>query len=278
MAYKSILTVLTGGRLAGSAVEGAAEVTLRAEGHLEVLSLGVDVSAPGYYYAGANALIEQQSLERAREEAAQGAADAEAALKTRTLRWSVTSGVAQIGTIQHLVGTHSRFSDLVVLPKPYGAGREMADEAVIEAALFAGNVPVLVLPNGTAPPPFRKIVVAWNQSAEAMGAIRAALPFLQAAELTNIVIVDPPRHAADRSDPGGALSQMLARHGVKAEISVVAGTMPRTSDTLLRHASDQAADLLVMGAYGHSRFREAILGGATRDILEAADRAVFMHH
>jgi nucleotide-binding universal stress UspA family protein len=122
------------------------------------------------------------------------------------------------------------------------------------------------------------VVLAWNQSAEAMGAIRAALPFLVDADACNIVIVDPPRHGADRSDPGGALSQMLARHGVKPEISVVAGTMPRTADVLLRHSGDWQADLLVMGAYGHSRFREAVLGGATRDMLEAATLPVLMNH
>ena len=278
MAYKTILTVISGGTLEGSALEGAAAIAQRCDAHLEVLSIGVDVSAPGYYYAGANALIEQQSLERAREEAAAGEAAAKAALEGLALRWSVAAGVAQIGTIQHLVGGHARFSDLVVLPRPYGESKGVSDEAVLEAALFAGNVPVLVLPDKPLPERFGKAVIAWNQSAEAMGAIRAALQFLIEADVCNIVIVDPPRHGSDRSDPGGALSQMLARHGVKTEISVVAGTMPRTADVLLRHVNDQSADLMVMGAYGHSRFREAIIGGATRDMLEATTVPVLMNH
>ena len=67
-------------------------------------------------------------------------------------------------------------------------------------------------------------------------------------------------------------------HGVRAEVSVLARTLPRISDILARHVRDQNADLLVMGAYGHSRFREAILGGATRNMLEQAEVPVLMAH
>jgi nucleotide-binding universal stress UspA family protein len=71
---------------------------------------------------------------------------------------------------------------------------------------------------------------------------------------------------------------MLVRHGVRAEVVVLAKTAPRVSDTLARHVLDQDADLLVMGAYGHSRFREFLLGGATRDMLEHAAVPVLMAH
>ncbi|MEM1431268.1 MAG: universal stress protein [Pseudomonadota bacterium] len=278
MAYKSILTVTMGGTVEGSALDGAVAMAEQCDAHLEVLALGVDETTPGYYYAGANAMIEQQAIDRAREEAAATEAAVRQVLEGRAVRWSVVTGVAQIGTIQHLVGGHARFSDVVVLPKPYGDGRTTADEAVLEAALFSGNVPVLVLPEGQLPKAPERVVVAWNQSAEAMGAIRAALPLIVAANLTNIVIVDPPRHSADRSDPGGYLSQMLSRHGARPEVAVVSATMPKIADVLIRHCSDREADLLVMGAYGHSRFREALLGGATRDVLESASLPVFMHH
>ncbi len=108
--------------------------------------------------------------------------------------------------------------------------------------------------------------------------MRAALPLLKAADLVNIAIVDPSSHGPERSDPGGALSQLLSRHGVKTEVSVLAKTMPRVSDVLNRHVRDTDADMMVMGAYGHSRFREAILGGTTRNMLEQAEVPVFMAH
>ncbi len=76
-----------------------------------------------------------------------------------------------------------------------------------------------------------------------MAAIKQALPLMQAAEMVNIAVIDPPRHGPDRSDPGGALSQMLSRHGVKSEISVLAKTMPRVCDVLQRHARTSAPSL-----------------------------------
>jgi nucleotide-binding universal stress UspA family protein len=138
-------------------------------------------------------------------------------------------------------------------------------------------VPVLVLPQGQPiPEEPGRIVVAWNRSPEALAAIRAALPLLIRAKAVDIAIIDPDDYGPERSDPGGALAQWLARHGVRAEISVLARTLPRVSEVLIRHLRDRQADLLVMGAYGHSRFREAILGGATRELLETAPVPVLM--
>ena len=278
MGYKSLLTVISDVHIEASALDAAMALTMAQDGHLDVLALGVDHSAPGYYYTGTNALIEQATLEQARQDAATADAAVRAGLEKQPIRWAVDTALAQIGTIQSLVGQRARFADLVVLPKPYGAGKGLIDEAVLEAALFSGGAPLLVLPPGSVITRPQRVVLAWNQSAEALAAIRAALPLLQSAALANIVIVDPPRHGPDRADPGGMLSQMLSRHGVRAEISVIAGTMPRTADVLVRHCVDQEADLLVMGAYGHSRFREAIMGGPTRDMLEAATLPVFMSH
>jgi nucleotide-binding universal stress UspA family protein len=151
--------------------------------------------------------------------------------------------------------------------------------AVLEAALFEGDAAVLVVPEAGLPAQFgRKIVVGWNESVEALAAIRAALPLLQAADEVDVAIVDPAVHDADRSDPGGELCTMLSRHGVTVEASVLAKTMPKIADVLSRHARDEGADLLVMGAYGHSRFRQSILGGATRDTLASVTLPVLMAH
>ena len=75
-----------------------------------------------------------------------------------------------------------------------------------------------------------------------------------------------------------ATCESARAHGVRAEVSILSRTLPRVSDVILRFVKEHAMDLLVMGAYGHSRFREAILGGATRDILESADLPVLMAH
>lgn len=282
MAYKSILTVLTRAADAELAIGSAARLARAQDAHLDVLVLGVDRTQVGYSYIGSGAIMMQVSLDRAEAEARETEAAAKAALGAQSpgLRASVEAAVTQLGALGEIVAQRARFADLVVLPRPYGEGKGAESEAVIESALFEGKVPVLVLPEkglGEADQP-RRIVVAWNQSAEAMTAARLALPLLKAAERVDITVIDPPPHGPERSDPGGLLCQMLVRHGVHAEVSVLARSLPRVSDVLARHVWDQNADMLVMGAYGHSRFREAILGGATRNMLEKAEVPVLMAH
>ncbi len=279
MAYKSLLTVLTDTKLAEAPIAQGISLAVANNGHLDVLSLGVDRSQSGYYYAGANAMVLQETLSRAHEEAEQIEKFAISRLEISGVRWGTETGVAQIADLGRHVAQRARFADLVILPKPYGSGHGSELEPTIEAALFEGQAPVLVVPDGATPLADAKCVsIAWNESAEALIAIRAAMPILKNADLVRVVVVDPPSHGPNRSDPGGMLSQLLSRHGVKVEIDVLSITLPRVSDVIMRHAKDSDCDMVVMGAYGHSRFREAILGGATRNMLEQAEVPVFMAH
>jgi len=282
MGYKSILTILNDAARADRVIAAAAGITMAQEGHLEVVCLGIDRTQVGYSYMGVTPGLLQIAQDRAEAEAkgvesvVRDALDAQSA----TLRHSVETAVASIGGVGDLVALRARFADLVVLDRPYGAGRSVEEEAIAEAAMFDGQAPVLILPDDIPKAPIRpkQIVLAWNQSREALTAVRYAMPFLRRAEHVCITIIDPPVHGPERSDPGGALCQMLVRHGVRAEVTVLARTLPRVSDVLMRHVADRNADLLVMGAYGHSRFREAILGGATRNMLEQTTVPVLMAH
>lgn len=281
MSYKTISTIVTQAAQAESGVEAAARLAMALDAHLDVLALGLDRTQVGYSYVGGGAVMLQVAMDRAEADAKAAEAAARKALDAQpgTLRWAVEGAVAQMGGLVDLVALRARFADLVVLPQPYGDNIGAEAEAVVEAALFEGQAPVLVLPSKpTANALPSRIVIGWNQSREAMVAVRRALPFLKKAALVNIAVIDPPAHGPERSDPGGALCQMLVRHGVKAEVSVLARAMPRISDVLNRHVRDMDADMLVMGAYGHSRFREAILGGATRNMLENAEVPVLMAH
>ena len=279
MSYKSLVTVLTETAHATAPIAHSTALATELDAHVEALCLGVDRTQSGYYYAGANAMILQETLDRARVEAGEVAAFAKDLLQKSGVRWSLEDGVAQLADIARHVALRARFSDLVVLGQPYGEGRGAEMEAVVEAALFDGDTPVLVVPDKGDPMPRPKtVVIAWNQSREAMTAVRAALPFLRSAELVRVVVIDPAQHGPERSDPGGFLGQMLARHGVHCEIDVLSKTLPHVSDVINRHVQDKEAGLVVMGAYGHSRFREAILGGATRNMLEQATVPVLMAH
>ena len=281
MAYKSLLTVATAPDRIGAAVAAAATICRKADAHLDVLALGVDRTQVGYSYVGAGAVVLQVAMDRAEQEARANEKAVKEALAAQGpgLRSATETAVTQMGALTELVAARARYADLVVLPKPYGETSGPESEAVIEAAMFEGMAPVLVVPqSGLKAPVPRHVVLAWNQSREAIVAARRALPFLKQAEMVTITVIDPPPHGPERSDPGGLLCQLLVRHGVKAEVSVLARTLPRISDVLHRACRDLDADLLVMGAYGHSRFREAILGGATRNMLEQAEIPVFMAH
>jgi nucleotide-binding universal stress UspA family protein len=278
MDYKTIVTFVREFDSERRTLEAAAAMAEARGGHLTVVCLGIDRTQPGAYYAGANAIALQQTLAEAQAEAAALEAKAREMLKGRP-RCNVVAVTAQIGAVGPLVADFSQYADLTVAAKPYGEGRHVEDIAIVEGALFGYRTPILVLPPGVdaavAP---KSVVVAWNESLEALTAVRAALPFLAKASKVNIAIIDPPQHSPDRSDPGGNIAELLARHGIRSDISILAKTMPRVSDVLVRHAQELGADLIVMGGYGHSRFREAILGGATRNMLEVSPVPVLMAH
>jgi len=277
MSYKTILTVVTEPKAAHLAA--AVDIARNADAHLDVLSLGIDRAQNEYYYAGATAMVHPESLAQAQKDAKAAQEEVERRMAAEDIRWASDTAVAQIGAIGSVVGFRARFADLVIQAQPYGNGGGADSEAIVEAALFDGHAPVLILPHGHKGTGFgNRVVLAWNQSEEALAAAKAALPILKRAALVDITVIDPPKHGPERSDPGGLLSQFLSRHGVKTEISVLARTMPRVSEVLNRHVIDRDADMVVMGAYGHSRFREAILGGATRHMLEMAKVPVLMAH
>lgn len=280
MTCKTLMSVLTIRPGAAATDHGALEAAIamaRArDAHLELLCIGLDDSAYGFFYGDATLAVLSDGPDRALDAARALEAALRSRLEGEDIRWSLERAVAQQGALAGLVAERARFADLVLLPRPYGTSRDEVDVVLLEAALFAADVPVLMLPPGVTAPDFARVVIAWNRAPEALSAIRAALPLLQQARAVDIAIIDPDGYGAERSDPGGALAQWLSRHGVRAEISVLARTLPRVSEVLLRHLRDREADLLVMGAYGHSRLREAILGGVTREMLETAPLPVLL--
>ena len=279
MAYKSILTILTDPDEVAAVLNAAIPFAETQGAHLDVLCLGIDRTQTGYYFAGATTLMHEETILQAQTEANAIEAAARAELGRSALSWGVDAMVAQSASVSGLVARWARFADLVILPKPYGNGQYSDAPVIVESAMFTGNAPVIVLANGA---PLHgkpeRVVVAWNESAEAMMAVRSALALLQSAREVDVCIIAPERHSPEVSDPGAELSRLLSRHGVKVSVSILAQTLPRVSEMIARHVADTDADLLVMGAYGHSRFREAILGGATRNMLEHAKVPVFMAH
>ncbi|NNK78065.1 MAG: universal stress protein [Litoreibacter sp.] len=277
MSYRTISTIVHDTQHPLGAMEAAINISRDLAAHLSVLAVGIDVTEPSFYYAGAEAVTMADNLERARESANELKEAADTRLSKADIAWDVQHVTLQLSAFNSYIGNNTRFSDLVVLPKPYGPERNTQDQTIAEAALFSAGCPVLFIPeSGQAPKPGGRVLLAWNNGDEALAAAQAAMPYLHAASLVEIIIIDPPQHAPDRSDPGGALAQYLSRHGVTCEIAVLAKTEPRICDILLHRANEMGCDLIVMGAYGHSRMREAIFGGATRTMMEKTNVPVLM--
>jgi len=278
MAFRSICVIITDKMGDADALASAAAIAAREDAHLDVFCLGIDVTRYEAMPVGAATAILDSGVEEARAHAADLEKWVNTVLANAELKLSVDSVVAPQLGLDTLIGRLGRYADLIVASKPYGTGRTPLQVNVVEAELLGTVAPVLVVPQGGCEKPFKRVLVGWNESSESFNAIRAALPLLRAATKVDIVMVDPPSHSPERSDPGGSLGLMLARQGVKAEVSILSRTLPRVSEILDRFATEHGCDLLVMGAYGHSRFREAILGGATRDLLEKAHIPLLMAH
>ncbi len=146
MAYKSLLTIVTDVKAQAAQIDAAIALARREDAHLDALCLGIDRTQTGYYYAGATAMIHQETLERAQNEAQATEEAVRARLGTEDVRWAAESAVAQLGGMSGLVALRARFADLVVQAQPYGNSGGQEGEAVVESALFEGRAPVLVLP------------------------------------------------------------------------------------------------------------------------------------
>ncbi len=280
MRYNSITTFLHDadpGEGALNVLGFAIDAARKWDAHLHVVCIGVDATDPGYYYAGAQAIAVQQNLELAQDEAATLQDKAEARLKREDIRWDVETVTVMANGLSPFLANHMRFHDLAILPLPYAPNCDQTDVAAFEACLFGADIPVLVVPTGRDMSlDTSRVLIAWDDGAEAMAATKAARPLIQSAKKTEICLIDPPGRGPDRSDPGGRLAQMLARSGATIEITVAARLRNSIAEQLLQHATETGAGVIVMGGYGHSRLREAVLGGVTRSMLRDSTVPVLM--
>ncbi|MEM6888041.1 MAG: universal stress protein [Pseudomonadota bacterium] len=279
MAYKSVFTVLTDFDAQTPVLAKATDLARRFDAHLDVMCLGMDRSRSSYYEVGANAVIMEAAIKETHAKAEQVHAGVEKYLKKEEdVRWNAIYALGSVADIGRIAADAARFGDLAVVGQPYGADAGHDEVLLLEAMLFDAKRGTMIVPRTPSRGNSGTVVIGWNESAQSLRAIRCALPFLKAADVVHIAIIDPPEHGPDRSDPGGNLAVFLARHAVHCDIQVMSRSGGRVSERLNRHVTESGAGMLVMGAYGHSRFREAIMGGATRHMLEQATVPVLMAH
>jgi len=275
MSLKDILVYVDGSRETPSTLAAACELARGHDAHLTGLAVDRPPEIPGY----ASIEIPPSALEiiqAQRKEAAENAREMfEKAVSTAGItnrsRWSLAKGMPL-----ESLSFRARYADVVVVSQSNPDREESAGDDMVDDLILICGRPVLVIPYiGVAEKIGRRVLVAWNASREAARAVADAMPILEAAESVEIIAVEP-NGLGDA--PGADIAEHLARHGIKATANKTTGLDIDVGDVLLNHIADSGADLMVMGAYGHSRMRELVLGGATRHLLQHMTVPVLLSH
>ncbi len=238
----------------------------RHDGHL----IGLHPSEPPYLPPSLGELagpVEADMVEAQRQAAERRADELHKAFEERfrasglSVEWRTEEGEPSA-----VLAKHGRYADLLVVPQGE-EGAVFPDASLVERVILDGGCPVLLVPRiGHFPSLPRTVVVAWNDSRESSRAVRAALPLLVDAERVVLLQIDPP----DGSDAQVMdKATQLVRHGITADAHHTVSAGVPVGEVLLSSVADYDADCLVMGAYGHTRLREWVLGGATRSVLES---------
>ena len=277
MRFGSIATILRDTSADANTLAIAMSLSRHLKAHLAVLCTASQPGGSGLFYTGTQAIAVHHELAIADVNPAEVETMARDALRFHNTSWDIECITLHGGGLNEFLAQKIRYQDLVILPLPYGEDRNAVDVVNFEASLFEARTPVMVAPRSTK---FEEtpqtILVAWDNSDEALAAARAALPLIVAAKRTYIHVIEPPYHGVDRSDPGGRLAEVFARAGAQVDITVAARQGPNTARQLMEQANKIGADLMVMGGYGHSRLHEAVLGGVTRTMLHEANFPVLL--
>ena len=196
--------------------------------------------------------------------------DAVDAAALPSVSWEVCSGPEW-----EVIAMSGAVYDLIVV----GGPAEKNDVSVVnlcaESALFRSGRPLLMSSPALSDGFGRRVLIGWNQSAQSGRAVSAALPFLQAAESVRVMSIET---GSKKGPPPEALIRKLLLHGIQADLKKIAPDYRDVGEAILDEAREFDADLVVIGAYSHSRLREMIFGGVTGHILAHADRAILMAH
>lgn len=255
----------------GNALAAAVALAAREDAHLAVLvMINLPMPSPGPWGLLPD-LAMSEIFTTMRAKAESDAVEWRERLSTESVSPEVRVTESLFVEPPRTAAVHARYSDMSVMT----AATDAVDDAPIIRAFFTALLleagrPVLVVPaRFKSDRPAKHVVMAWRPTREATRALHDAMPLLRAAESIDVLEIDPA--SSERGDgplPGADIATHLARHGLKVRVVVHKRSGESTAMALLKHAERSGAELLVAGGYGHSRFREWVLGGVTRELLQ----------
>lgn len=285
MALKDILVHLDSGARSSIRLAAAAALARRHAAHLTGLGV-IDIPSVDFFYGSAMPFAgtgPEEVVQRMRSDAVLAAEPVEAAFRDR-LHLDGLQGEWRLveGHLPPTVALHARYADLTILGQPnrYEPRDDVGAGAMVVNTVMTSGRPVLAIPfAGDFPVIGDRVLVAWNASREAARAVNDALPLLEGASLVTVVAVNPRHGIRGHGDvPAADIVLHLARHGVRAEAAHTVAKDIADGEALLSYAADIGADMIVAGAYGHSRAREMVFGGVTRTLLAEMTVPVFFSH
>lgn len=254
----------------------AINLCIDAEAHLNVFIVGVaPVPIGGYGVLSSNEWMLEREAELASIKTRQE--KVRSLINAYGLSADIDTEYSHKDWLDDMIGRRARYSDLIVIGPDLMLQPQLREPA-IEGALFHSSRPTLVVPSGskaTIHP--KKIVLAWDGGIEAVRATHEAIDMLVGADDVHLSTVGHMSSGHEnRIGQGGGLAAYLKRRGVNLTIDQLPAGRKTIAEILNEHAATLGADMLVMGAYGHSRLHERVFGGVTRSMLAAPTLPLFM--
>lgn len=279
MAIKDILLTLTSypDPTPVSVTEEAVSVAAALGAHLAAISCEVRVEIPGHFLSGSIAnvpAIIAGEAEKSRKSAKEILAAFDAAANKAGILHETHIEKCPTFAVPDLLVDYARLRDLTIVPVP-----ESYDQWYAEAVIFGSGRPTLVIPESPHPRPFElgTVAVAWDFSRAAARAVSDALPLLENAKKVRIVTVTNEKKL-DSKHSAEELAKNLARHGIDVVLDRIDANGRQIGEVLEAYTVSHKVDVLVMGAYGHARWREFILGGATKSLLSRPPLPILFSH
>jgi len=274
MSTKTILLHLTNDDRLSARIDVALNIANDHDAHITALYVVTPATPPTSFMG----YIPPEFVERTRSIEADNASATSVKLKEEAAKRNISvSVIKEEGYAAEVINKHALTADLVIIGQvdpdddSTAQYQYLADEMVVDCPC-----PILAIPYAGKFEKFGShILVGWNNTREASRALKGAMPFMKKAKKVTLLSVNP---TADQSLQNEAAIKHLERHGITAEIKVGHWRNVDVGNALLDSLVDLNADMLVMGAYGHSRIREMILGGATKEILGHMTAPVLFSH
>ncbi|MBR0764476.1 universal stress protein [Bradyrhizobium japonicum] len=244
--------------------------------HIAAISCEVHVQVPGSFLSGSGNLgaIVANEAHKSRRNAQDLLATFESTAQRSDVLHEIVLDRCLSSEVPGVLGDYARLRDLAIVPVP-----ESYDQWYAEAVIFGSGRPTLVLPEASATKEFElnRVLVAWDFSRAAARAVSDAIPLLEKAREVCILTVTNEKTISSRRS-SSELAKNLSKHGIDVVVEEVDAAGRAIGNVFAEVVASRRADLLVMGAYGHSRLREFVLGGATRSILTKPPIPVLLSH